>query len=343
MNEFANTAYTVVMAFFEYTSSKKTLSLLGFPTRVRPGFLVFLAILAFLYPFPLGLWVAAAVAIFTVIHELGHALAARRAGCKAAISLDFMIAYASYESDNPLPWGQKLRIALAGPLAQIFTALAALFTLGVNPLSRDDIAQSEMTAALWWAGLALGALNLVPLLPLDGGAVVAAIAEKISPDNGRILVLRVSIALTVMLAAASVSYGFAGFLPLFFFMILMQLQSLTIPQRITQIATDPDFSSGGNAQIDEAIISSLLDQEKFDQATQYARRAYQQCPAFTTALLAARAHLKLGDDASAVSWLHAAQSSALEGNTVADEIVGSELFSRLRDRSDISAQWFTTV
>jgi Zn-dependent protease len=331
------------MAFFEYTASKKTLSLLGFPTRVRPGFLIFLAILAFLYPFPLGVWVAGAVAIFTVIHELGHALAARRAGCKASISLDFMIAYASYESDNPLPWSQKLRIALAGPLAQIFTALAVLFALGVNPLSRDDIAQNEMTAALWWAGLALGALNLVPLLPLDGGAVVAAIAEKISPDNGRAIVLRLSIALTIILAAASVSFGFAGFLPLFFFMLLMQWQSLTIPQRITQIATDPQFSTGGNSEIDEAIISSLLDQEKYEQAAQYARRAYQHCPAFATAMLAARAHLKLGDDDSAVSWLHAAQSSELHGNTVADELVGSELFSRLRYRSDISTQWFTKV
>lgn len=328
------------MALFGYTPSKKTLSLLGFPTKVRPGFIVFLAILAFLYPFPLGVWVAGAVAVFTVIHELGHALAARRAGCKAAISLDFMVAYASYESDTPLPWSQKIRIALAGPLSQMFVALAILLALGVNPLSRDDIAQSEMIAALWWAGLALGALNLIPLLPLDGGAVVAAIAEKISPHNGRITILRVSLALTALLAAASISFGFAGFLPLFFFMLLMQWQSLAIPQRITQIASDPTFSSGGNSEIDAAIMSSLLDQDEYERALAYARRAYAQCPSFSIAMSAARAHLRLGNDDAAISWLLAAQASALHNDSVAEEIQGSELFARLQGRSDISAEWF---
>lgn len=328
------------MALLGYSQSKKTLSLLGFPTRVRPGFIIFLAILAFLYPFPLGVWVAGAVAVFTVIHELGHAVAARRAGCKASISLDFMVAYAAYESDTPLKWSQKIRIALAGPMSQIVVAGVLLLALGVNPFSRDDIAQSEMTAALWWAGLALGALNLIPLLPLDGGAVVAAVAEKISPNNGRITVLRISLALTAVLAAASFSFGFVGFLPLFFFMMLMQWQSLAIPQRITQIASDPTFSSGGNSDIDAAIISSLMDQDEYEQARAYARRAYSQCPSFSTAMSAARANMKLGHDDAAISWLLAAQASALLDDDIAEEIRGSELFARLRNRNDVSTEWF---
>ena len=329
------------MSLFEYKSSKNTLTLLGFPTRVRPGFLVFLAILAFLYPFPLGLWVAGAVAVFTVIHELGHALAARHAGCKAAISLDFMIAYASYESDTPLSWSQKIRIALAGPLAQIVAALVVLAALGVNPISRQDIAQNEMTAALWWAGLALGAVNLIPLMPLDGGAVIAAIAEKISPEHGRATILRVSLAITAVCAGASLFLGFAGFLPLLLFLMLMQWQSLTIPQRITQIAADPTFSSGGNSDIDDAIISSLLDQEEHQQALHYARRAYQQCPSFTTAIAAARASMKLGDELSAISWLNAADASRLRGDDVAEEISNSELFAPLKNRDGVLSQWFT--
>jgi Zn-dependent protease len=341
MKMFPHTAYTAGMALFGNTSSKSTVSLLGFPTRVRPGFLFFLAILTFLYPFPLGVWIALTVAVFTVIHELGHALAARRAGCKASISLDFMIAYASYESESPLPWLQRIRIALAGPLLQVTTALAALVALGVNPFVREDIVQSDMTIALWWAGFVLGALNLIPLLPLDGGAVVTAIAERISPLKGKEFMLRASIALTAFFAAASFIGGFIGLLPLFLFMLFMQWQSLALPKRIHQLAADPHFSSGGNLEIDGAIIASLTDQGNYSEVVLYARRAYQQCPAFDTAIAAARACLAMGDVTSCISWLHAAQRSELHNDSVQQVVTDTPVFRQIQHLPEISTQWFT--
>ena len=341
MKMFAHTAYTAVMAFIGGSPAKSTVSLLGFPTRIRPGFLVFLAILTFLYPFPLGVWIALTVAVFTVIHELGHALAARRAGCRASISLDFMIAYASYESDNPLPWGQRIQIALAGPVLQITIALATLIALGVNPFVREDIVQSDMTIALWWAGFALGALNLIPLLPLDGGAVVAAIAERISPTKGRDFMLRASMALTAFLAAASLLSGLLGLLPLFLFMLFMQWQSFAIPQRIHQLAADPHFSSGGNLEIDGAIIASLTDQGNHIQAVHYAHRAYRQCPAFDTAISAARSSLALGDHASCISWLQAAQCSQLHNDSVQRVVNGVANFRQIQHLPGVSPQWFS--
>ena len=44
------------------------------------------------------MWLAISIAGFTLLHELGHAVAARRAGAKAEISLDFLAGYASYHS-----------------------------------------------------------------------------------------------------------------------------------------------------------------------------------------------------------------------------------------------------
>jgi Zn-dependent protease len=340
MKMLPNSAYTAVMAFFDNSSSKNTVTLLGFPTRVRPGFLVFLAVLAFLYPFPLGIWIALTVAVFTVIHELGHALAARRAGCTASISLDFMIAYASYESEQPLPWLQRIRIALAGPVLQMSVAVALLIALGVNPFVRADIVQSDMTIALWWAGFALGALNLIPLLPLDGGAVVAAIAEKISPLKGREFMLRTSIGLTVFFAAATVLSGLVGLLPLFLFMLLMQWQSLAIPRRINRLARDPHFSSGGHTEIDSAIIASLIDQGSPTEALHYARRAYQQCPAFEIAISAARLSLSLGDTVSCISWLQAAEASQLHNDSVQREVARNSKWVQIQHLPGASAQWF---
>ena len=48
------------------------------------------------------MWLAGSIAGFTLLHELGHAVAARRAGATAEISLDFLAGYASYTSQQPL-------------------------------------------------------------------------------------------------------------------------------------------------------------------------------------------------------------------------------------------------
>lgn len=329
------------MAFSTGTTSKRTITVFGFPTTVRPGFIVFLAILALLYPFPLGIWIAGAVAVFTIVHELGHAVAARRAGCRASIAMDFMVAYAAYESPRPLPWRTKIVIALAGPMTQITSAVVVLAAMGVNPVSRSDIGSNDATLALWWAGIALGAINLVPLLPLDGGAVLAAIAERISPRHGRDTMLRVSIAITATMAGASVFVGLGALLPLFVLMLIMQWQSLAVPKKLAQIARDPSFDSGGDAEIDAAIIASLIDQGDQHLALIYCRRAYGRCPSFATAVTAAQVAITLGEAESALSWLHAAERSQLDRDDVR-EVMGDWMARALSPEQHPSLhQWLT--
>ena len=74
------------------------MKVLGFPIHVRPGFLFFMVLIVALYRDEFGVWLAGSIAVFTVLHELGHAVAARRAGATAEISLDFLAGYASYSS-----------------------------------------------------------------------------------------------------------------------------------------------------------------------------------------------------------------------------------------------------
>ena len=52
--------------------------LLGFPVHVRAGFVMFMVLIVVLYGGEFGLWLAGSLAVFTLIHELGHAVAARR-------------------------------------------------------------------------------------------------------------------------------------------------------------------------------------------------------------------------------------------------------------------------
>jgi hypothetical protein len=184
-------------------------------------------------------------------------------------------------------------------------------------------------------------LNLIPLLPLDGGAVVAAIAERVSPRKGREFILRASIALTAFFAAASAISGLVGLLPLFIFMLLMQWQSLAVPRRIQQLVADPHFSSGGNLEVDGAIIAALTDQGEHHKALLYAHRAYQQCPAFGTAVSAARSSLALGDTASCISWLQAAHDSRLHTDNVQQVVSGSVVFQQIQHLPGVSPEWFT--
>jgi Zn-dependent protease len=289
-----------------------TFVLLGFPTSIRPGFAVFVLFLAVLYPFPLGLWVAGAVAVFTVLHELGHALAARRFRCDASISLDFMVAYATYSSPVPLRWKQKIAISLSGPLLQVTTAMLALLAFGINPFSRGDIASSEVAAAVWWAGVALGMLNLIPLMPLDGGAVVSEIAERVFPERGRLRVLQLSFAVTVVVGAVCIFYGLVGLLPLFAFMLLLQYQQLFLPRRISRAVANHELAPQGKVDMDDAVLTALLEQRDHASALEYATQAYTKCPSFECALGAARASLALGHSELADAWLVAAHASQID-------------------------------
>jgi Zn-dependent protease len=238
---------------------------LGFPTAVRPGFFIFMLLLVLLYPFPLGLWVAGAVAAFTLIHELGHALAARSAGCDARIALDFMVAYAAYETRRPLTWWQRGGIALAGPATQVGVAVIVLAALGASPFSRESITQSNVTMAVWWAGVALGLLNLVPLIPLDGGAIVANLIDAVAPGRGRQVMVRISFGATLFLFVVAVFTPVAR--PLIPFLALlgfMQWQALTLgglsPAEVMRSLVDEWTAAPGcAAAVDNARAAVSLD------------------------------------------------------------------------------------
>ncbi len=170
--------------------------ILGFPIDVRPGFAVFLLLIVVLNGVPLGAWLAGSVAFFTVAHELGHALAARRTGATARISLDFLAGYASFTPTRQLTRRERAGIALAGPTTQIGLGVIALLVIGVNPIDSADFAAEAHSLAIWWAGPIIGLFNLIPVMPLDGGNVAAEIIDVVKPGRGRAIMIRLSVPVT---------------------------------------------------------------------------------------------------------------------------------------------------
>lgn len=170
--------------------------LLGFPVHVRAGFVMFMVLIVLLYGGEFGLWLAGSLFVFTLIHELGHAVAARRTGADAEISLNFMAGYASYVPTRPTSRWERAGISFAGPAVQIVVSLAVLFAMGVDPTDRTSIDESAASWAIWWAGPMIGLLNLIPVLPLDGGNIVQTLLDRIVGDRSHRWMLYFSLAVT---------------------------------------------------------------------------------------------------------------------------------------------------
>jgi Zn-dependent protease len=198
--------------------------LFGFDVHVRAGFVVFLVLIAMINPSAFGLWVAAGIAVFTLLHELGHAVAARRAGADAEISLDFLAGYTSFRPRRPLTRPQRAGITAAGPVTQIAISTAVLVALGANPLSLDSVRDSELTYAIWWAGPVIGVLNLIPVLPLDGGHLVHTALEPILGKDSLRNMAIASMVVTGVGAALFYVAGYRGFTIFIAFLLLTQYQ-----------------------------------------------------------------------------------------------------------------------
>jgi Zn-dependent protease len=102
------------------------------------------------------------------VHELGHYLEARRQGLNvsAPMFIPFLGA-AILLKENPLNAWREAQIAIAGPIVGSIGA-AVVWLIGEQQ-------NSELFVALGFTGFFLNLFNLLPVVPLDGGRIAAAI------------------------------------------------------------------------------------------------------------------------------------------------------------------------
>src|SRR5829696_123453 len=143
--------------------------------------------------------VGAAVLFFgsIVLHELGHALAARRSGIEVSgIDLFFFGGVMKMNRDTDTP-GKEFFVAVAGPLVTLAIVLVGT-AIGIALAGWDEFFEAAslggeapsdaallLVSFLVTMNAVLLVFNLVPAFPLDGGRIARAAVWKVTGDRGR--------------------------------------------------------------------------------------------------------------------------------------------------------------
>jgi Zn-dependent protease len=142
--------------------------------------------------------VAAALGYFIslILHELGHALMARRLGIGiAGIDLWFFGGLSHLRREPATP-GEEFKVAAAGPavtflLLLICGAAGEAVSSGhpfTDTLTKEGFTVTPGVALLGWLAFVNGALflfNIVPAFPLDGGRIARAAIWRVTGDRNR--------------------------------------------------------------------------------------------------------------------------------------------------------------
>ncbi|HEY2440384.1 MAG TPA: site-2 protease family protein [Solirubrobacteraceae bacterium] len=262
------------------STSIKLFDLFGFRIGVDASWFVVLFLMIFVLsaPFRQTLHSSDGVAYLTtvvsvlllfgslIVHELGHALVARRLGIEVKqIDLYLFGGLTQMTRDAASP-GEDFKIAVAGPVATVLVILVFLAVdvaiVGFHRLSHailldSDIHITPVLLSLSWLvpmNVLLLAFNLVPAFPLDGGRVARSIVWRATGDKRQAtrVAARMGQAFSLILGGFGLLWltslgGFGGFWLLALAFLLWQSARGAVVQ------------SALNERIDGVLVSDIMD------------------------------------------------------------------------------------
>ena|SRR5436190_3278649 len=115
-----------------------------------------------------GWWFGIGLIALLFVHEMGHVVEAKRQGLPVSVPIfiPFMGALITMKQMPHNAW-REARLAIAGPLVGSAAALL-LYILGL-------VYDSQQLKALAFLGFLINLFNLLPVIPLDGGRITAAL------------------------------------------------------------------------------------------------------------------------------------------------------------------------
>lgn len=152
-----------------------------------------------------GILTAVGLLVGVLLHELGHAVVARRRGLSVdGITLSWMGGITRIEGDT-VTWRNELLVAGVGPLVSaVLGGLLWLIRLGVGHAGAGSL---PLAALGWlaWINVVLALFNILPAAPLDGGRVLHSVVWAAGRDRWR--ATRIAAGTGVVLGGAVIVLG----------------------------------------------------------------------------------------------------------------------------------------
>ena len=206
--------------------------------------------------------VSAIVLVSVLVHEMGHALAARSAGLRPEVTLTWFGGYTRFVA-NVGP-ARRLWISAAGVVLQAAMAGVVWILIRQGLFGESEIVVTIAEAFVLF-NLVMAGINLIPVGGMDGGAILGSVLELLNVPRPRLALLVIygvgGVVITVI-ALVTVNWilVLAG-LYLTYVGLRSQLPAVRFEQ---DAAAHPDL---------EATVRRLLVTHRFDDVADVARQA----------------------------------------------------------------------
>lgn len=255
------------------------------PVRISPMFWVTAAIIGWINSWSLIGTIAWIAIIFVsiLVHEYGHALTARFFGQFPRIEL---VAFGglTYPEGPPLRLWKEFIVVLNGPVFGFF-----LYLFGAGLLKFGAVQASPLLPYIkifTFVNLFWTVVNLLPVLPLDGGQLMRIVLESFLGVKGLKGAMIASMVFSLLFAVSALVLGWYLIGAIFFLFAFQNIQSWKLTRSVSTADQEPDNQKElmkaeealirGNDEEAAGILQHLRESSKqgilFITATQYLSR-----------------------------------------------------------------------
>jgi Zn-dependent protease len=170
-----------------------------------------------------------------LLHEIGHALAAKRFGISTRDIVLYPFGGIASIQGSPKPFAELI-IAIAGPAVNVIIAFLLAFFFTIPEDANLILASEDVVPRLLVANVFLVVFNLIPALPMDGGRVLRAALALAGIRSATAMSARLSQLISLLMAGYAL-YIFSPILLLIALLIFSQATSEHMHDKAQRLAT----------------------------------------------------------------------------------------------------------
>ena len=225
---------------------------------------------------------AGVVLVSILVHELGHAFVARAYGYRPQIVIEWFGGHTQPNAAGPIPWFKDILLTAAGPIfgftLGVLAALGLILLTGGIGIDRDPRAPVAIQALGFFAraNIVWALLNLIPVLPLDGGRISNTLwVRALGPKRG----VLGSQGLSLLICAGGVAWAVRASQP--FLAVFLAMWGVRAVQIIVAVLRGQEPLEGPPPHPSDlafAQAAALFQQKRLGEAERVATRALQTEP-----------------------------------------------------------------